>query len=69
MWPNPQEIADLVTLTEEILNGKLHFLCSVYYGTLEYQLPHTRFGQISDHKHDISLHGKLSTKILEQAAN
>ena len=25
MWPNP----DLVTFTEEILNGKLHFLCSV----------------------------------------
>ena len=25
MWPNPQEIADLVTFTEEILNGKLHF--------------------------------------------
>ena len=23
MWPNPQETADLVTLTEEILNGKL----------------------------------------------
>ena len=22
--------ADLVTFTEEILNGKLHFLCSVY---------------------------------------
>ena len=29
MWPNPQETADLVTFTEEILNGKLHFLCSV----------------------------------------
>ena len=28
MWPNPQESADLVTLTEEILNGKVHFLCS-----------------------------------------
>ena len=28
MWPNPQETADLVTLTEDILNGKLHFLCS-----------------------------------------
>ena len=28
MWPNPQFPADLVTLTEEILNGKLHFLCS-----------------------------------------
>ena len=28
MWPNPQLPADLVTFTEEILNGKLHFLCS-----------------------------------------
>ena len=25
MWLNPQETADLVTFTEEILNGKLHF--------------------------------------------
>ena len=29
MWPNPKETADLVPFTEEILNGKLHFLCSV----------------------------------------
>ena len=29
MWPNPQFPADLVTFTEEILNVKLHFLCSV----------------------------------------
>ena len=28
MWPNPQQTEDLVTLTEEILNGKLHFLFS-----------------------------------------
>ena len=28
MWPNPQVTADLVTFTEEILNRKLHFLCS-----------------------------------------
>ena len=28
MWPNPQFPADLVTFTEEILNGKLQFLCS-----------------------------------------
>ena len=28
MWPDPQETADLVTFTEEILNGKLHFLYS-----------------------------------------
>ena len=28
MRTNPQFSADLVTFTEEILNGKLHFLCS-----------------------------------------
>ena len=28
MWPNPHETANLVTFTEEILNGKLPFLCS-----------------------------------------
>ena len=31
MWPNPRETEDLVTFTVEILNGKLHFLCSVYF--------------------------------------
>ena len=30
MCPNPQETADLVTFTEEILDVKLNFLCSVY---------------------------------------
>ena len=29
MWVNPQETADLVRFTEEILNGKLHFLYNV----------------------------------------
>ena len=28
MWPNPQKTEE-ITFTEEILNGKLHFLCSV----------------------------------------
>ena len=28
MWPNPKFPADLVTFTEEIVNEKLHFLCS-----------------------------------------
>ena len=28
MLPNAQFPADLVTFTEEILNGKLYFLCS-----------------------------------------
>ena len=31
MWPNLQETADLVTFTEEILNGKLLFLGSETY--------------------------------------
>ena len=35
MWSNPQETADLVTFTENILNGKLHSLYSVYL-RLEY---------------------------------
>ena len=30
MRPNPQETADLVAFTEEILDRKLHFLCSDY---------------------------------------
>ena len=28
MWPNPQKTEDLVLFTEEILNGKLQFLCN-----------------------------------------
>ena len=31
MWPNLQFSADLVVFTEEILNAKLHFLCSGPY--------------------------------------
>ena len=34
MWPNPQFPADWVTFTEEILNGKLLFFCSVIASTL-----------------------------------
>ena len=35
MWPNPQETAGLVTFTEEICNGKLHFLCNDYCYTIK----------------------------------
>ena len=35
MCPNPEETADLVTFTEEILNGKLYFLCSVIHGQIK----------------------------------
>ena len=30
MWPNPQFSVDLVTFTDEILNGKLHFLYTAF---------------------------------------
>ena len=34
MRPNPKETAELVTFTEEILNGKLHFLWNDIYGRI-----------------------------------
>ena len=43
MWLNPQETADLVTFTEKVLNGKLHFLCSV---TLILQLHCSSYAKI-----------------------
>ena len=35
---------------------------------IKYHLPRTWLNQISDHKHDIDFYGKLSTKLLAQAA-
>ena len=37
MWPNPQETADLVALTEEILNGKLYFFAQWSLDSLKYR--------------------------------
>ena len=48
MWPNPQLAASLVTFTEEIVNGKLHFLCSVLKITAA--LVHIRWGIIDKSK-------------------
>ena len=36
MLPNPQETSNLVTFTEEILNGKLHFLSTDFAEELFY---------------------------------
>ena len=44
MRPNPQETADLVTFTEKILKGKLHFLCSAGSGVITIFI-YTRFDQ------------------------
>ena len=35
---HPQETADLVTFTEEILNGELHFFCSNVYLNQLYEM-------------------------------
>ena len=50
MWSNPQEIADLVTFTEEILIGKLHFLYSDYYFNVS-----SLKGQKDDYDGDLKL--------------
>ena len=41
MWLDPQETVDLVTFTEEICNGKLHFLCS------DKSHPHYKVGTVN----------------------
>ena len=30
MWPDPPETLDLVKFTEEMIDGKLHFLCNAW---------------------------------------
>ena len=44
--------ADLVTFTQEILNGKLHFLCSAEFGGIFIDFNH-------DKKRDVSCIPKL----------
>ena len=39
MWANPQFPADLVTFTEEILNGELSFLCSAVSALRDVPVP------------------------------
>ena len=55
MWPSLQETVDLVTFTEEILNGKLYFMCSNTFKWTDYltemsitlkQLPASRFWKV-----------------------
>ena len=48
MWQNLRETVDLVTITEEILNGKLHFLCSAT------SFKNSRIGVVVNNKHNIT---------------
>ena len=47
MWPNPQLPEDLITFTEEFLNGKLHFLCSVLLCHYHSFLDHLNLSRVS----------------------
>ena len=53
MWQNPQETADLVTFTREVLNGKLHFLFCVYPKLLK------KFINETDHPIKAEFHKKV----------
>ena len=57
--------ADLVTFTEEILIGKLHFLCSVYY-TIQMTIkhPHIHRTQI-ERTYVLCLHGSIMQLMCE----
>ena len=51
MLPNPQKTVDLVTFTEEILNGKLHFCAVNIVATQKFddsQIPSTSWISITD---------------------
>ena len=41
----------------------------IFNQSIKYQLPHTRFNQISDRKHDIYLYGTLSSNLLARPAH
>ena len=45
MWPNPQQTVDLVTFAEEIINGKLHFLCTCFQINASSVILEKKFGQ------------------------
>ena len=56
MWLNAQETVDLVTLAEEILNGKLHLLCSVNQNLqIDFFMTAPLFSLVSDFFKDTSL--------------
>ena len=51
MWPNPQIPVDLIAFTEEILNGKLHFLCSDAYYLTQSKLTSKNKMKLATYRH------------------
>ena len=67
MLPNPQKTADLVTFTEEILNGKLHFLCSDSNGLVV--VKREKKLEIRDHKDFEPIRPRFIVRMLEYLKN
>ena len=63
MCPNPQFPAYLVTFTEEILNGKLHFLRSVRHSGTQsaFKYAQRAFKHLSHSESTRALEGYLGT--------
>ena len=69
MGPNPHKIADLVTFTEKILNGKLHFLCSESKSNLNSKsvILIGEYLELARHQRKMTLH-KLANSLLLSAS-
>ena len=55
MWPNPQETANSVTFTEEILNGKFHFLSSEKIRILKFSDQHFSVFEMNSEIHRVNV--------------
>ena len=63
MWSNPLETAELVTFTEEILNGKLHFMGSARTGAASGLNQVRETGLLSNTKLPWKIYHNLQEKI------
>ena len=66
MWPSSQFPADLVKFTEEVLNGKLHFLCSAKF-TLNKNIYFVNLGIQSQGKYGLEKTLTLFTYLMTSA--
>ena len=63
MWPNPQLTTDLVTFTEEILNGKLHFCAVIITDKMEKDWEILPFLKLLDSSYSIPIQGFVKKQV------
>ena len=66
MWPNSQFPTDLVKFTEDVLNGKLHFLCCAKF-TLNKNICSVNLGIQSQGKYGLEKSLTLFTYLMTSA--